>query len=112
MTKKIITVILVFGIAACGSMPKKNLSTHNGVIAAHFNVEEEEVVSIKEKGFDEDSVLKILMISKSSYHSIQDVMNMMEAGETPEKIASDAGIEDTVFQERIESVKESIALKY
>ncbi|MFH1416023.1 MAG: hypothetical protein ABIH89_08080 [Elusimicrobiota bacterium] len=112
MIKKIITVFLMFSIAACGSMPKKNLTTHNGIIAAHFNVGEEEVASIKEKGFDEDSMLKILMISRSSYHSIQDVVDMMEAGETPEKIANDAGIEEAVFQERIESIKESISLKY
>ncbi|MBN2407890.1 MAG: hypothetical protein JXJ19_09355 [Elusimicrobia bacterium] len=90
-------------------MPKRNLATESGIIAANFNIEEEEVVSLREKGFDTGEIVKILIISEGSYLGQGEILMMVEEGKSFEEIGKKAGIDTETLQQRSDKIEKNLA---
>lgn len=109
MTYKIIPVILMLVAAGCSSIPKKNLTTAEGVIAAHFNLPEEEVVKIQKEGLDDRDTISLLIISQSSHLTEDQVLGMINSGKTIDEIAKEAGIEPDTLKKKTDRIEKQVS---
>lgn len=107
--KKLILIGFLLVLWGCKSMPRKNLSTENGVIAAHFNIPENEVESLREKGMDDDSIIKMLIITTGSYLTTDEVLGMADEEMSLEEIALKTGIEQDLLQKKTDKIKQEIS---
>ena len=98
-----------FLLAGCSSMPKKDFSSREGVIAAFFGVPETDVKQLMgQKGITENSAIKILYISQSTYMKNDEVMAKLNGGEKIDEIAEKAGLKVSVMEEKTKELEESI----
>ncbi len=107
-----IFISLVVGIiivSGCRSVPRRDLSTREGIIAAHFTVPVKDVSRLLEKGFSEKECVGILFISSSSHFSEKDVRERLKEGESLEGIASEAGIPEEKYIETTEWILSQIS---
>ncbi len=105
----LIIVSLVILFSACMSVPKKNLDTGPGLIAAQLGVEVKEVKEFKAGGYSDDEIIKILIISESSYLSLDEVKKKLNNAERIKDISQNAGIEEEILNREANRIKESIA---
>jgi len=109
MNKKYLFIGIVFLFAGCSSVPKKDLSTRTGVIAAYFTVETEEVSQLREKGYDEDKIVKFLIVESGTYLTREEIEQKLQAGQTIEEIAAEAGIEEKELNEKSQKILEELS---
>lgn len=106
--KKLILIICLFVFCGCSSAPKRNLSTMNGVISAYFNITESNVKSLRKKSYDDNSIIKILIIQTSSYLTIDEILSKINEEKSLDEIASGVGIEPGLLQERSDKITQEI----
>ncbi len=104
---------LIFGlslvlVSGCKSAPKRELDTREGVIAANFNLHREEVEKLSEKELTEDELIKLLIISKTTYLTPEEVYSRFLQGEELMAIGEEAGLTNKMLEEKYKLVKENI----
>lgn len=109
MSKLILIMIMVFTFSGCRSVPKKDLTTREGIIAAHFSVPVKEVSRLREKGYTHEESVGILFISTSSYLSEKEVIEKLKEGQDLKEISEDAGIDREKYTEKTQWVLKQIA---
>ncbi len=90
----------VFAFSACRSVPRRELDTREGVIAAHFSVPVKDVTRLMDKGYSEEECVKILFISSSTYLTEKEVIQKLKEGQSFEEISAGAGIEAELFRDK------------
>lgn len=111
MKKRIIMFMfaaVVTGIG-CRSMQEKNLSTFDNIMAAEFNIAKSDVVNLQSKGFTEEEIIKILIISKSSYYDIEGILLKTNHETDLEEIGVEVGIEEKVLNEKSAAIREKVS---
>lgn len=109
MIQPIIIAVLLMLSFGCSSLPKKNLSSIRGKIAAHFRLFEEEVVELRDKGLNNNKIIKVLTISQGSYLTREEILNMMEGGKSLQEIAEEIGIEPDTLQDIADRIEEQLS---
>ncbi len=94
-----VIVIAVLIVSGCRSVPKRDLNTREGVIAAHFTVSVKDVSRLLAKGYSEEECVGILFISSSTHLNEKEVKEKLKEGQSLEEIASEAGITEEKYTE-------------
>ncbi|MGM0567594.1 MAG: hypothetical protein ACQESB_00085 [Elusimicrobiota bacterium] len=111
MNKIILIFLLSFTVTACRSVPKRNLTTKEGAVAAHFSVPEKEVKDLTDRGYSLKQSVGILFISNTTYLNKKEVVEKMQEGNSLNVIASDAGISEEKYNEKTSWIIEN-SIKY
>jgi hypothetical protein len=106
---KILMMSFILGVLGCSSVPQKNLTTENGIIAAHFTIHPYDVSRFKKTGLDTDQIIRILIISTASHLTTDDVIKIHKEGKAFEEIAAEVGISKELLDKRTEAVKKEIS---
>ncbi|MGM0441253.1 MAG: hypothetical protein ACQEQC_02415 [Elusimicrobiota bacterium] len=101
-------VILCLILGSCKSVPKRNLETRNGVIAANFNLPPEKVENLRDKGLNEEEVIKFLIISKTTYLTTGEIYERFKKEENLADIGEEAGLSSENLKEKFNLIKENI----
>lgn len=104
----IIGLCLVFFLGSCKSTPKRELDSRTGVIAANFNLPREKVENLRKKELTEDEMIKLLIISRTTYLETGEVYERFSEGKELQKIGEEAGLSGQKLEEKFELVKENI----
>ena len=100
MNKIILILVSVAILAGCRSVPRRDLSTREGIIAAHFTVPVKDVRRLFEKGYTEEESVGILFISAASHLEEKEVIKKLKQGQQLKDIAVDAGIDKEKYEEK------------
>ena len=98
--------ILVLSVSGCTLFSGRTPSTSTGIIADYFGRQRSEVRRLAEQGLAEDKVIKILLISTSSYLTENEVIEMMDAHELVD-IAAAAGLDPDTLKTRTARILKS-----
>ena len=111
MNKTVLIFTAAFFIisAGCAGVPKRDLSTREGIIAAHFTVPVRDVKRLLDEGYTEEECVGILFIESASHLREEDVKNKMKEDIPLEEIASGAGIPPETYRERTEWILRQVA---
>ncbi len=89
-------------------MPEKNFTTASGIIGAHFNIEEAGVKALQADGFDNETVIGILIIKTGSYLTLDEITLMLNEDRNLNDIASEIGISEEIITERTQKIIQAI----
>jgi hypothetical protein len=106
---KKIFIIFLIAIVGCSSIPKRNLSTSEGVIAAHFNLSEDQVDSLRGKDLSDEEIVKVLIISTGSYLTSDEILEIRKGDKTLEEIGEEAGIEPEILEGKTRELLQQIS---
>ena len=106
--KELIITALILCFIGCRTVVEKNLSTTEGVIAAYFNLPENEVAHLKEKGLEDSLIIKLLIISSGSHLTTEEILKMKDEGKTLENIAGEVGIEPAILNDKTNKILKDI----
>jgi len=108
MIKLILAAVLFAGMG-CRSVPRRELGTPEGVIAGHFNMRPGEVRELKdEKDISREELVRVLLISSSTYLSEDEVIEKRKDMEFDE-IASGADLDPEFIEEEARRILEEAA---
>ena len=106
--KKLLEVALILCFYGCRTVVEKNLSSTEGVMAVYFNLPEDEVAALKEKGLEDSLIIKLLIISSGSHLTTEEILKMKEDGKTLEDIAGEVGIEAAILNDKTDKIFKDI----
>lgn len=102
------TYILLLGLLACSSMPQRDPADKTTMLSYQFNIERERIEELEKKGIELENLVRILVISTSSYLREADILGKMKNGTTLDEIAAEVGIEPEILNERSKSIIDEI----
>ncbi|MEA3506708.1 MAG: hypothetical protein U9R36_04370 [Elusimicrobiota bacterium] len=106
---KLLIAGLLIVSAGCRSFPKKDVSFEEGLIAAHLEVEQEKVSSLAGEGYERGEIIRMLIISESSYLTLDEVKRSLQDGQELSVISQSVGIEPERLETEAEKIEKSIA---
>ena len=101
MKKSNILIVCCVLLCACSSAPKKDLTSHAGVIAAYFNIHTAEYDKISELGIQEDDTLSLLIVTAATSLSIDDIVMRISSG----YMTAESGLDAELIDSRLQKIK-------